>query len=73
MRRFAGRSLDAIPLKERWTLTGMWVATELYSPQRLPLRILAAVGTDARDCIAQLQQKGLDPTLYEYEPLSEPY
>ncbi len=71
--RFAGRSLDALALKERWALTGMWIATELYSPERLPLRLMAAIGTDARDCIAQLRQKGLDLTLYEYEPVGEPY
>ncbi len=68
-----GKSIDALPLKVRWTLTGRWMAVELYSPERLPLRILAAVGDDARDCVAQLRANGVDPALYHFELITEPY
>jgi hypothetical protein len=70
---FIGKALDGLSLKNRWRLTGSWVATELYSPERLPLRIMDAIGASARDCIKQLQNRGLDPTRYHYELLPEPY
>lgn len=69
--RFIGKPVDGLPLAERRQLTGYWVATELYSPERLPLRIMVAVGRDARDCIRQLNESGLDPARYHYEALAE--
>lgn len=73
LRQFVGKPVDGLPLADRWALTGKWVAMELYSPDRLPLRIIHAVGEDARACIAQLRERGLDPALFEYQPLEEPY
>ncbi len=71
--RFVGKSLEGLKLSDRWALSGHWIATELYSPQRLPQRIMAAVGADARDCINQLISRGLDPGRFEYEPVEQPY
>ena len=71
--KFIGRALDGLALEDRWKLSGYWIATELYSPQRLPLRIMEAIGASARDCIAQLRTRGLDPTRFEYAPAPQPY
>lgn len=71
--RFRGKSLDGLNLKDRWKLAGAWMATELYSPQRLPLRVMQAIGSDAADCIRQLREQQLDPELYEYQPIPQPY
>jgi hypothetical protein len=72
-RSVVGSSLDGLPLKTRWELVGLWVATELYSPQRLPLRIVEAIGDSAMDCIRQLRERGLDPRRFEFEPVPQPY
>jgi hypothetical protein len=71
--RFIGKPVDGLSLKDRWAITGSWIATKLYSPQTLPLRIMEAVGPTAAACLKQLQQRGLDPTDYHYELLAAPY
>jgi hypothetical protein len=68
-----GRSVDGLTLAERWTLAGRWIAQALYSPDRLPLRTIEAVGESASDCMRQLKERGLNPALYEYEYLQQPY
>jgi hypothetical protein len=73
MNPFVGKSLDGLSLDDRWKLAGYWMATELYSPQRLPLRIMQAIGSDAAECIRQLRTAGADPELYEYMPIPQPY
>lgn len=65
--------MDGLRLADRWAVSGQWIATELYSPERLPLRIIQAIGPDARACIEQLKNRGLDPGLFEYQPLEQPY
>jgi hypothetical protein len=71
--RLLGKPVDGLSLSDRWSLAGKWIATGLYSPERLPLRIIEAVGTSAVDCVRQLQARGLDPALYHYELLEQPY
>ena len=71
--QFVGKSLESFKLADRWAVTGLWVATELYSPERLPLRIIEAIGSSAPECIDQLRRRGLDPTQFEYEPVPQPY
>ena len=71
--KFIGKSLDGLPLSDRWEISETWIATELYSPQRLPLRTIEAIGADARDCIRQLRERGRDPALFEYSPVPQPY
>lgn len=73
MNPFLGKSLDGLSLDDKWKLAGCWMATELYSPQRLPLRIMQAIGPDAFACVRQLRAAGLNPELYEYSPIPQPY
>jgi hypothetical protein len=68
--RFIGRSPDNLSLKERLVLDGAWVAFEIYSPLKLPLRRFDAIGDSAAECRRQLGARGLDPTEYEYLPFS---
>jgi hypothetical protein len=71
--RFIGRPLDSLTLRERWQLAGMWIATEMYSPETVPLRVIEAIGSSAQDCIEQLVSRGLPPSHYEFLPLAQPY
>jgi hypothetical protein len=71
--RFVGRPLDSLSLKERWALSGSWVALELYTPEQLPLRIIEALAPTPRECITQLQRRGLDATRFEFSRLPQPY
>jgi hypothetical protein len=66
--RFIGRSPDSLTWKERLELHGTWVAFEMYSPVKLPLRRFEAVGTSAGDCRRQIEARGADPVEYEYIP-----
>jgi hypothetical protein len=70
---FIGRPIEGLKLSERWRLTGKWVALEIYTPERLPMRILEAVGDSVAECAALLANRGLDPTRYEYLLIAEPY
>jgi hypothetical protein len=71
--RFVGRPFEGLSLSERWRLAGCWIATERYSPERLPLRIMEAVGPTAAACIEQLRVRGLDPARYEFQAMEQPY
>jgi hypothetical protein len=73
LERFIGRPLDSLTLKERWQFAGYWVALELYSPERLPLRTIEALAPSAKECAEQLQARGLDPARFEFSALSQPY
>lgn len=73
LHRFRGKPLDGLRLSDRLALVGCWVATQLYSPERLPLRVMAAIGRNPRECVEELQRQGLDPSLYHYEALPEPF
>jgi hypothetical protein len=68
-----GRPVDGFSLADQWRYTGVWVALELYSPQTLPMRLIAAAGASASECIADLKARGLDPEKFEYRPLVQPY
>jgi hypothetical protein len=71
--RFVGRPVDSLTLKERWQLAGFWVALEIYTPDRLPLRTIEALAPSATECAAQLQHRGLDATRFEFSALPQPY
>jgi len=71
--RTVGQPLDALSLQERASLTGKWIALELYTPETLPVRIIEAFGASAGDCIAQLRARNLDPAHYEFTLLPPPY
>ena len=71
--RFIGRPLDSLSLAERWRVAGSWVALELYTPEKVPLRIIEAIGPSARACAEQLRGRGLNPTHYEFWSCPQPY
>lgn len=69
MTALEGRHPDTLTIEERRQYAGKWIALEMYSPETLPLREIAAVGDSPADCAAQLQARGLDPTKFEYTPI----
>jgi hypothetical protein len=68
-----GKPIDGLTAADRWKYAGVWVAVELYTPQSMPLRQIAAVGASAEECMAELSASGLDPTHFEFVPLAQPY
>jgi len=68
-----GKPIDGLTAAERWKNAGVWVAIELYTPQSMPLRQIAAAGASAEECLAELSGRGLDPTRFEFVPLGQPY
>jgi hypothetical protein len=69
MTALVGRHPDTLSIGERRRFAGKWIAVEIYSPETLPLREIAAVGDSAADCAAQLHARGLDPSRFEYTPI----
>jgi hypothetical protein len=68
-----GRELDRLSLTEQLALAGRWIGLEIYTPEKLPLRRIAAVGDSAADCIRQIAARGADPRAYEFRPYNRPY
>ena len=68
-----GRSPERLTPVERTRLAGKWVALEIYTPQTLPERRIAALGASAVDCARQLAERGLDPSHFEYVMLFPPW
>jgi hypothetical protein len=60
-----GHAPEELSLPLRESLTGYWVALELYDPHRLPLRKILAIADKPATCLAQLEAKGLDLSHYE--------
>jgi hypothetical protein len=71
--RFLGRPLESLSLKERWQLAGFWVALELYTPERVPLRTIEALADTAGGCAEQLRRRGLEADRFEFSILPQPY
>lgn len=71
--RLVGRRVEDLTLKERFAVSGWWAAFERYSPETLPLRRIEAMGTSAGDCVRQLAGRGLDPQLFEFILMTQPY
>ncbi len=61
-----GRAPERLSIDERGALAGKWVALEIYTPATLPLKRIAAIGASVVDCVAELQQQGLDPRIFEF-------
>lgn len=61
-----GRCPEALRPKEAAALAGKWIALEIYTPQNLALRRIAAVGDSVEECIRQLAVRGLDPRRFEF-------
>ena len=68
-----GRSPDRLTLDERHALTGKYIALEIYTPDRLPLRRIEAIGDSVAECVRQLVARGLDPVQFEFSRLTPPY
>lgn len=66
MTALLGRHPDTLSIAERRQYAGRWIALEIYSPETLPVREIAAVGQTAADCAAQIHGRGLDPSKFEY-------
>lgn len=71
--RLIGRSPESLRVEEAAALEGKWIALEIYSPDRLPLRRIEAVGETVEECIRQLASRGLDPRRFEYVPFTMPF
>ena len=68
-----GRSPDRLSLDEHIQLAGKYVALEIYTPEATPLRRIEAIGDSLDECVRMLQKRGLDPALFEYSRLPNPY
>jgi len=68
-----GRSPEELSVRERLAFAGKYVALEIYSPEKLPLRRIAAIGETLTECVHSLQNQGLDPRLFEFTRLTPPY
>jgi hypothetical protein len=68
-----GRSPESLRPREAEAAAGKWIALELYSPDRLPLRRIEAIGDSLEECIRSLAARGLDPRRFEFVPLKPPY
>ncbi len=60
-------------MREAAALQGKWIALEIYSPERLPLRRIEAVGDSVDECMRQLSERGLDPRRFEFVPFTLPF
>lgn len=68
-----GRSPETLSIEERAKLAGRWIATEIYTPKRLPLHLIEAIGDSASACASALQSRGLDPSKFEYRMIKRAY
>lgn len=76
-----GRAPEELTIEERFENAGKWMALELYTPTTLSetggrvevdlkLRRIRAVGNSIQDCMARLEQAGLDPKNFEYTQIT---
>jgi hypothetical protein len=63
----AGCEPERLTLEQQIALTGKWIALEIYTPEALPLRRIAAVGESAADCMRKIAEHGADPANFEYD------
>jgi hypothetical protein len=67
-----GREPERLTLKEQLVLAGKWIALEIYTPEKLPLRRIVVIGDSAADCMRQIAAKGADPREFEFRPVKRP-
>ena len=72
-RQAIGRNPDRLTLEERTALAGKWIALEVYTPATLPFRRIEAIGDSLEACARMLQERGLDPAIFEFSRLAWPY
>ena len=68
-----GRNPDRLTPAERLALAGNFIALEIYSPEKTPLRRIEAIGNSLAECVRSLQSRGLDPREFEFSRLARPY
>ncbi|MBI3894811.1 MAG: hypothetical protein HY313_02660 [Acidobacteria bacterium] len=79
-----GRAVEDLSLAERLQYAGTWVAFRMYSPPQkitregieyvdVRLQRIEAAGGSVEECAAQLRNRNLDPTEFEFFPLKPPY
>lgn len=61
-----GREPERLSINERRALLGRWIALPVYTPARMPLRRIEAVGNSPADCIRELRARGLSPAEFEF-------
>jgi hypothetical protein len=61
-----GLEPERLTLAQRLELKGAWIALPLYDPKTLPLRRIAAFGTNVEACVRDAIARGLDPAAHEY-------
>jgi hypothetical protein len=61
-----GRMPESLDLSEQLLLHNHWIALELYTPETLPLRAIAAVGNTVDECASQLTESGKNAAQHEY-------
>ena len=61
-----GRAPERLSIDERAALAGRWIALEVYTPATLPLKRIEAIGASVVDCVKQLNERGLDPLIFEF-------
>jgi len=71
--KFVGRAPERLTLEEREFLVGRYFAREVYTPERLPLQRIEALGDSVQECVAMLRRRGLDPLHYEFARFNPPY
>ncbi len=65
-----GESPERLTLPEGKHYSGWWIALELYTPDTLPLRLIAALGQSSAECMDQIRTRGLAPSRFEYVQLA---
>ena len=68
-----GRDPDRLTIAERTAAAGKWIAMEIYTPKKLPLRRIEAIGNSVDECADELRHRGLDPVAFEFSVLPPAY
>jgi hypothetical protein len=71
--RAIGVAPERLSLEEQIRLAGKLVALEIYTPEALPLRRIEAIGDSLEECIRTLTRRGLNPALFEFVRLPNPF
>jgi hypothetical protein len=76
--------VEELSLAERIQYANQWIAFRIYTPPHkvsrdgveyvdVRVRRVEAAGKSMEECVAQLRQRGLDPSEFEFTILKPPY
>jgi len=71
--KLLGRDPDGLSYNERAALAGHWAALEIYTPETLARRGIAAIGDSPAACARQLAGRGLNPAKFEFSKITPPF